>query len=508
MSKQNVLRSAALLTLSGIIAKTVDFLFRAYYSKQLGSEGMGILSLVFSFHGLILTFATGGFGVAVSKTLSGLYIKKDFTAINKTMRCAITTVSILSLAAIFAACLFSKNIAVSFLKEPRAAKSIVCLSPSILFMSISYCIKGYFYASRKVVIPASSEFLEQAIKITSTTFFLKRMLPLGISHGCEAVFLGISLGEFSSCLYLSLFYLKFRQKASSCSSQAAVFSPLMKIALPAMTTSLMGSFLRMNESVFIVSALKKSGLSHPAALKSYGTLYGMVMPLIVFPLTLMSSCFTLLVPEISRADGMKSHIRLKTIVSRIMRFAALSGFLVCIVFVMFSEELSALVYSAPQISKSVKIIALLSPVMFIDSVCCGILGGLGKQTKLLFFSLSDNLLRLGFVFLLVPRFGTDALFFTVILSNIFTASLTLSAVIKSAGTGFRISGWFLRHFLAALVTVSISSLLLPIFLTETLFEVIWAITFTVLLYILLCSMLSKNLRQDFFWIWERMFLGN
>ena len=508
MSKQNVLRSAAFLTFSGIIAKTVDFLFRAYYSKQLGSEGMGILSLVFSFHGLILTFATGGLGVAVSKTLSSLYAKKDYTAINRTMNCAIFSVLLLSLGAISAVCLFSENIATSFLKEPRAARSIIYLSPSILFMSISYCIKGYFYASRKVLIPASSEFLEQFVKITATTFLLKRFLPSGIPHGCEAVFLGISLGEFSSCLYLSLFYAKFRRKPEIVASQTAVFSPLMKIALPAMTASLMGSFLRMNESVLIVSALKKSGLSHTAALKSYGSLYGMVMPLVVFPLTLLSSCLTLLVPEISRADGMKSRLRLKTLISRIMRFAALGGFLTSTVLVIFSSELSSLVYSAPHLSHSIKTIAYLSPVMFIDSVCCGILGGLGKQTKLLVFSLSDNIFRLSSIFILVPHFGEKALFFTVIFSNLLTASLTLSTVIKSTKTRFELSGWFLKHLAATFFTFCISAIFLPFFLTQTPLEVVFAIIFTILLYLFSSTLFSKNLRSDISWLLGRMFLGH
>ncbi len=508
MSKQNVLRSAAFLTLSGIIAKTVDFLFRAYYSKQLGSEGMGILSLVFSFHGLILTFATGGLGVAVSKTLSSLYAKKDYTAINKTMNCAIFSVLFLSLGAISAVCLFSENIATSFLKEPRAERSIIYLSPSILFMSISYCIKGYFYASRKVLIPASSEFLEQAVKITTTTFLINRFLTLGIPHGCEAVFLGISVGEFSSCLYLSLFYTKFRRKPISNASQTAVFSPLMKIALPAMTTSLLGSFLRMNESVLIVSALKKSGLSHTAALKSYGSLYGMVMPLTIFPLTLLSSCLTLLVPEISRADGMKSRLRLKTLISRIMRFAALGGFLTCTILVIFSSELSSLVYSVPELSRSIKTIAFLSPVMFIDSVCCGILGGLGKQTKLLIFSLSDNIFRLASIFILVPHFGEKALFFTVIFSNLLTVSLTLSAVIKSTKTHFELSGWFLKPVAATFLTLCISAIFLPFFLTKTPLEIIFAIAFTILLYIFSSTLFSKNLRSDISWLLGRMFCQN
>jgi len=489
------------------MAKTIDFLFRAYYSRQLGSEGMGLFSLVFSFHGLILTFATGGLGVAVSKTLSSQYAKGQYGSIKKTMSTALLGVTILSIAAISAVCIFSHAISGTFLKEPRTRESIIFLSPSILFMSISYCIKGYFYASRKVLIPASSEFLEQAVKITLTTILLKKLLPLGIVHGCEAVFLGITLGEFSSCLYLSLFYLKFKPRLISSENTDSIFLSLLKISLPAMTTSLMGSFLRMQENVLIISSLKKSGLGHSSALSDYGTLHGMVMPLIIFPLTLMSSCFTLLVPEISRADGMKSRLRLKTLVSRIYRFTAFGGFLVCTVFVIFSKELSSLVYSAPQISRSVQIIALLAPVMFMDSVSCGILNGLGKQSRLLIFSLTDNFIRLALIFFLVPKFGVDALFFIIIVSNLFTSSLTIKTVTKLTKVSFQLSGWFFKHLSAAVLTFAVFFILSPAFLTTTPFQLAWAISFTILLYLLLGSVLSKTLRQDIKWLSGRMFLN-
>ncbi len=508
MSKQNILRSAALLTISGIIAKTIDFLFRAYYSKQLGSEGMGIFSLVFSFHGIMLTFATGGLGVAVSKTVSQQFTHKNFGNINKTMNLAILSVLILSSLVITSVFIFSEQISTGFLKEPRTKNSIILLSPSILFMGTSYCIKGFFYASRKVLIPASSEFLEQAVKIVSTTVLLKKLLPYGVSHGCEAVFLGITLGELSSCFYLTLFYLKRRSRHTSSQSTIKIFSGLMHIALPAMTTALMGSFLRMQENVLILSSLKKSGLDHTQALSSYGVLHGMVMPLIIFPLTLMSSCFTLLVPEISRADGMQSRLRIKTLVSRIYRFTAFGGFLVCTVFITFSEELSQMVYSAPHIAPSVRIIALFSPIMFLDSVSCGILNGLGKQSSLLKFSLSDSALRLGMIAFLVPRMGVNALFIVIAVSNIFTASLTLGTAIKSSKTPFELSGWSLRHVLTAVMTfITVNSLSVFFAYDENTVSTIFAIVFTLGVYVLYSSCLCKNLRSDMSWLMSRMFFN-
>ncbi len=504
MLRQNILRSTALLTLSGIFAKTVDFLFRAYYSTRLGSEGMGLFSLVFSFHGLILTVATAGLGVAVSKTVSQHFVKKELGSIKKTMKIALGGVIALSLIVIFFVWGFSEKISASFLKEPRTRQSLLLLSPSILFMSISYCIKGYFYACRRVLIPASSEFLEQAVKIFTIVRLLNNWLPYGIEKGCEAVFLGITIGEFFSCFYLTLFFLHNFHKLKAPTSQSKALMPLLRIATPSMLSSLSGSYLRMQEDVFIIDGLRRSGLSHTLALSQYGSIKGMVMPLVVFPLTLLSSFLTLLVPEISRAASMKSSLRLKTLISRIYRFTTLGGFLMLTLFFIFSEELSRWVYSAPEISTQVRIISLLSPIMFIDSVSSGILGGMGKQTTLLFLSLCDSGLRLVFIKLFVPKFGINALIVIIILSNLFTAYHSSSSALRSAKTSPRLWGMFLAQLLssfAAIITCREAFYILPQSGSLALPLLMLSVASV---YIFFSSLLYKSMREDMRWFFGRM----
>lgn len=508
MKSSNILRSTAALTLSGILAKTIDFVFRAYYSQRLGSEGLGIFSLVFSVHAIMLNIATGGLGVAVSKIVSEQYSARLTGDIRKTMRVALFSVLILSIAVIAITLMFSQQISEYFLKEPRCRTSIVYLSPSILFMGISYCIKGYFYASRKVLWPASSEFLEQAVKITVIKFLLDRMLPSGIEHGCEAVFLGISIGELSSCLYLSVMYLWDCRNLTGISTQRRIIPAIFKVSLPVMTTSIAGSFLRMQEEVLTVSALKQSGLTQAAALSQYGSIYGMVIPLIVFPLTLLSSCFTLLVPEISRANTMKSNIRLKTLISRIYRFTAFFGFLIAAVLFTFSDNLSVLVYQSIEIAPHLRTICILTPVMFMDTVSCRILNGIGKQGALLFYSLLDSVIRIVLILLLIPRFGINALVAVIFVSNIFTAAKTVRKVTKETKLRFELSGWLLRHLASAAVTCFVAgcffTTLSPYSKTT---PVLCAIMFSALLYGVAGYSISTNLRHDFSWLVRRMFFN-
>lgn len=489
------------------MAKTVDFIFRTYYSRKLGAEGMGIFSLVFSVHGIMLTFATCGLGTAVSKTVADRYSAGDYVGIKKTVRMSITAVCVLSAAVIAFVCAFSDKIASDLLNEPRCARSLVLLSPSILFMGISYCIKGYFYAMRKIIRPASSEFLEQAVKIGVIAFLLSRLLPYGIDRGCEAVFLGLSIGEFASCFYLCVLYaedacrIKIRERGGA----LRIGAELAEIALPSTVSSLAGSFLRSQEDVWTVSCLCRFGMSRREALSGYGEVHGMVMPLIVFPLTLISSFLTLLVPEISRADKLKSRVRLKTLVLRIYRFCAFLGFMVFTVYMTFAEELAGYAYHAPQLSVYIRRLAPLFPLMFSDSISCGILNGLGKQASLLKYSLADSSLRLVLILLLVPIFGLKALIFIIICSNIFTCFLTGHRVSASAKIGTDIVFCFIRPALsAAASTIILRACFENILSVGSYPALIFGIAVAAAVYSAVGTLLGAASKDDIVWLIRRV----
>lgn len=503
--RQNVLRSAAMLTLSGIIAKTVDFLLRASYSQKLGGEGMGIFSLVFSVHGIMLTLATGGVGVAVSKTISEQIAAHNPSGVKKTMQIALGTVVCLAVPVIAVVFLFSSQIADKLLGDIRAAKSIVCLAPSILFMGISYCIKGYFYASRCVLRPASSEFLEQAVKVGTVNLLLPKLLPLGIEHGCEAVFIGLSIGEAASCLYLSLLYAADSAKLRGGTAPRGLLMSIARVALPITASSLAGSFMRMQEGVWIVSGLEKSGLCHTDALSTYGSVHGMIMPLLLFPLTLMSSCLTLLVPEISRAAALSHRIRLQTLTARIYRFTACLGFMTMCIYIAFSPELSYIVYDAPALAPRLRILAFLTPIMIADSVSCGILNGIGAQGFLLRLSLSDSAIRLFLVSVLVPHFGIGSVIFIIIFSNIFTCTLSFRRASKLSGISLELEALVIKPCIAAFAATLAVHVLYNRFARICSIPTLCAGAFgLVTVYLCVSTYLGSPSRADISWIVRRM----
>lgn len=435
MPKNIIMKNIFILGISGIIAKTFDFVLRAFYSRALGAEGMGLLSLGFSLHGVMLTFATAGLGVAVSKIASEYMEQKNYGAVRECMHLALFGVCTLSMVLQIVVFLGADIIAASTLGDGRAASGLCALSPSVLFMGISYCLKGYFYAARKTLQPASSELLEQCVKLVSIALLLKRLLPYGTEYGCTAVFGGISIGELSSCAYLSFFYLKEERALSSFKGKTTVdkknmVCKLLGISLPSMITSLCCSALRASEEILIVNALKRGKMEHSAALGMLGVLKGMAMPLLVLPLNLAGSVMSLLVPEISRAS-VGGKAKLKAAVVKVYKTAALAGTACAVVFTCFGGELTTMLYGTNSAARLVTVLAPLCPVMFADSVSCSMLNGMGKQLRLLLVTLADFMLRFTVIYFFIPTGKEGAFVAMTAISNIFTCMLTCFGV---AGT--------------------------------------------------------------------------
>lgn len=499
LDRNNVFKNTLLLTLSGIIAKTLDFFFRAFYSRHLGSEGCGLLSLVFSVHSIMLTFATAGISVATAKLVSRSVAERNPSMTKSIMKTALAFTFLTSAAVIFFGIIFSKNIAENILRDIRTQKPLLCLLPSVLFMSVSYCLKGYFYSVRKILIPASSEFLEQFVKITSISLLLKKMLPYGTEFGCMGVFAGLSAGEFSSCAYLSLFLLRERKlyKKSKCSKGA--LAPVLKTAFPAMISSLSGSYLHMQEELLTVAGLKKHGFGQRDALSLYGTVSGMVIPLTMFPLTLLSSFLTLLVPEISRAAARNSKERLADLTQKVYKFASVVSFMLFAVYFSFSDSLGAAVYGNPGIGGYIAAFSVLLPVIMTDSVSCGILNGLGKQTTLLVLTLSEAALRIWLCLALVPVCGARGIIIFTFAGCIFSFGIRLFIVISKTSAAANIKTNFIFPAAAAFAAASAAKLSELELISPQL-----GILLCISVYLTVSAFFKTLTKKDIIWIFKRL----
>ena len=195
-----------LLIISSLFFRVVSLVFNIYISNKIGSEALGVFSLIMSVYMFGITFACSGINIATTKivaeelSLSGKASAKKVG--NKCIKISLIT-GLLSSILFF---IFSDFIVSVFLHNKISNRVIYLISFILPFISMSSSINGYFAGISKVHKNVSSKFIEQVIKIISTAYLLSLFLPGTLEYACYALILGDVISEVGSFIYSVFLY--------------------------------------------------------------------------------------------------------------------------------------------------------------------------------------------------------------------------------------------------------------------------------------------------------------
>lgn len=434
--------NACMLACVNIIMRTVSVSFNAYVSNRIGAEGMGVLTLAMSVYGLSVTLACSGINLAAMRLTvetvtaydAGYTPRFSVRGVMLACICYSLAFGLVTGSVLFAS---SEFIAVKILGDIRTLPSLRALAVSLPPISLSSALSGYFTGVRKVYKNISVSLIEQFIKITVTSMGLVLIAPAGIEYACLAVVGGSALAEGASLLTSVCFYLadkirKNEKKKSGAPSEQikSGLRAVCGISLPVAVAAYMRQGLSTIENIMIPRGLKRSGADHTSALASYGTLCGMVLPLIMFPSAVMSAFSGLLVPEISECRELKDYRKIRSVASRVFRASLVFSVAVSGIFITFSYDIGMSIYGSAEAARQIRMIAPLIPIMYLDSSVDGMLKGLGEQVHSMRINIIDAAVSLVLVLILVPQMGIDGYIAVIYICETLNAVLSIARLIK------------------------------------------------------------------------------
>ena len=450
MKKKAFLMNAVLLTGATLLSRTIGISFRVYLSNQIGPEGIGLYQLVCTIYFFISTLATSGISLAVTRLVTDALAENNpGKAKSVTSKCFWLSLfmSILAGGILLGTADLMGN---QVLRDPRTILPLKLLAPSLPFMAISACFRGYFYAVRKVIKTASEQLLEQLIEIAIFALLIGFLAPKGLEYACCAIVLGTTGAEILSCGYsFFLYYLEVRKVRTKSQKQPGLFRKVMSICLPVTASSCLRSGLSMVENLMIPAGLKKSGASYQKSLSGYGMLTGMVMPVITFPSAFLSSFSMLLIPEFSEANAKHHKRNIQYISKRVFQITLLFSILVTGIFVFFAKDLGMLIYNDPEPGIYISILAPVIPLMYLDSVVDGMLKGLNEQLSYLSYNMIDSVIRVFLIFTLLPLCGLKGVIIVIFVSEILNSTLSIARLLKVTQLQFQVANWLLKPILSA-----------------------------------------------------------
>ena len=407
--------------------------FNIYISNTIGEEAVGVFSLVMSVYVFGITLASAGINIATTRIVAEeLACKNELGAKKAASRCILFSF-ILGLCASLIFFIFADFITVRCLHN-RINKNIIyliCIAlPSI---SMSASINGYFTGVRRVYKNAIAKFGEEIIKIVCAITLLNSFPPKEISSACYMLILADLISEITSFFHLYILYLRDKHGSlieTRYKDLDSYNKRILRITIPVALTSYLRSGLSTIKQLIIPSSLQKSGMNSSNSLISYGIVNGMAMPIIMFPVILVTSFSGLLVPEFSRYHAQGRHKKIRSVSSIILICTLIFSLIIAILIFLFADNLSNMIYHKAEIAKYLRILAPLVVVMYLDIVIDAILKGLDAQVDVMVVNVLDCIVSIAFIYFLVPILGFSGYIISIFISEVIDFTLSGYRLLK------------------------------------------------------------------------------
>lgn len=422
LAKRKFIYNGIVLTLVGFAMRGAALFLGAYISGAIGAEGVGLQGLIATVYSFSVTFATSGVSLSVTRLVAAS-IGEGGNG-ERILRGAFIYAVCFGAVATLALFLLSDFIGTAILADARVVDSMKILSLSLLPVALSSVISGYFVAVRRVTLNAAVQVIGQVMRIALTAVLLVKSAHSGTTNALSALALGVTITE-GTCFILALIEYAFdRRMYGTVENKGYDIKGVAGMALPLAFSAYVRSFLMSVEHSLIPKRLVDRGNTQSEAISSYGYLSGMALPIILFPMTPLSSFSGLLVPEFAESEGVGDRRRMERIASRAISLTLAYAIAVAVFIFSFSEEIGYAVYNTYSAGRYVAFLAPVIPVMYLDHVTDSMLKGIGEQVYSMWVNIADSLLSVGLVFVLIPIFDISGYAIVIIMMELFNFSMS------------------------------------------------------------------------------------
>ena len=345
MERQSETKGFTILSAASIINKLLGILYVPILTLILGNVGNGIYYAGYNIYQLVFMIATAGVPVAISKLISEQVATSRYDVSHRTLKISgMLLVSVGVVTSVIMA-VFARQLS-NLIGFPESYMTILALSPTLLFVSVSCAFRGYFQGRSNMVPTSISQIIEQAVNTVFTVLFAWLMYRYGanyaLSHGIigeESIHLeavkfaaagatvGTSIGALSSALYLCRTYLKNRaaileELVQSVRSDEFIYSTKMilrrifQYAIPITLGSVAIYAANLVDLQFTKGQLIVAGYSATEANGLYGILSAQYLKVLFIPVTLATALATTILPSISAAAAKNDKVLLNRRISK------------------------------------------------------------------------------------------------------------------------------------------------------------------------------------------------
>lgn len=390
--KQSFMQGIITLMFSQVLIKVLGLAYKLYLTNKegYGDAGNAISSGGFHIYALLLTISSVGVPNAISKMISERLSIGDERGANKIFKVAFAFFSLIGFASSTILFFNAYYLANYVLAIPEAELTLMCLAPSIFFVSLISVYRGYFNGYQNMRPMATSQTVEQLSKMSLSILLVEVICYLfGTAKDKTAIMaavanLATTIATFISFIYLTSLYIKegkynsYNKRKIRGMTNRQILRNIIIIAMPMTISAILGALNKNIDSMTVVRSLK-TFLSEEEAKMQYGILSGKVETLVTFPFSLNIAFATALIPAIASAKASKNMESAKKRISFSILVTILIGLPCSVGMIIYAEPILKLLFPNASSGAFIFQISAMSIIFVtIEQNVTGALQGLGK----------------------------------------------------------------------------------------------------------------------------------
>lgn len=480
---RKIICDGVLLTATSLALKTAGVMFSSRLASIAGAEAMGLSSQISAVYAFAVTAAAAGVNLGAMRLTSESRGSGNENEIRAGISCALSYCA--KTGTIVGLLLF---ILTPFLAE-RLIGTGQCILPlrilavAVPFISASGAFHGYFNGVRRVYKSALVNVIEQIVRISLTLAGLygisgtapdnniisnaagalsdiayRAVIKLSvagvqisgntISSGittfsttelaCLAVVLGSVISELCSCLLLTILYLIDRRRYSTLppsENRAAKLNlrgKFLHITGPMAVSAIIRTGLSSAEHLLLPRGLRAYGSTN--ALAEYGIICGMALPVVLYPMALVSSFAQLNTVDIStRASSGESYRQLKNRISGGLTLTLIYSIGCAAVLKAFAYPLGGSVFNSGAAGRYISALSAFAVLSYLDHIADSMLKGIDQQGYVMRINILDAAMGVTCAIVLVPKFGATGYIVSLYLCEFLNCLCSLGRLVSVTG---------------------------------------------------------------------------
>lgn len=360
--KNKFIKSTLILIVGGFFTKALGMIIKIVLTRTIGTVGIGLYSMIMPTFMLLNSIAQMGLPTA----LNVLVANEKFNTKNLIFTAIVISLSIAFLILIFL-CISCSYISSNLLGNSNLSFSILSIGFVLPFITISNCLRSYFFAKQRMYPHVITNIIEDLVKLILIIIGIPFFLSKGIEYAVAFVILSNILCELSSIIIFIFLIPNFKCSKNDLKPNKRTTKELLKIAIPTTGSRLIGSIGYFLEPIIITYVLLKIGYTNSFIVNEYGIINGYVMQLVLLPSFFTAAISQALIPIVSKNYSRRNYNYIWKKLKQAIFFSLLIGIPATIIFELFPGNLLALLFKTNKGIEYIKVIAPICLLHYIQS---------------------------------------------------------------------------------------------------------------------------------------------